>query len=340
MRDRALNHVWESGAPDARLARAVLAPFGWAFGAAVAIRNLAYDRAWLPQHALALPAIAVGNLTVGGTGKTPVSAWLAARLRARGARPAIVLRGYGGDEPLVHARLNPDVLVLADADRVRAAIRAREAGATVVVLDDGFQHRRAKRDADLVLLSADRFGPVRLLPAGPWREPLAALGRASAVVVTRKSASRIRARELLAHAMRFAPRAAGALVHLPVDALVACAGDARRDAVALAGTDVLAITAIADARPFESQLRALGARVQSAAYDDHHLFTVLDAEALARRATRVAWVVCTLKDAVKLEPVWPRAGPPLWYLSQRVSVEAGADALEALIAGVISRTAP
>jgi len=76
MRDRALNHVWESGAPDARLARAVLAPFGWAFGAAVAIRNLAYDRAWLPQHALALPAIAVGNLTVGGTGKTPVSAWL------------------------------------------------------------------------------------------------------------------------------------------------------------------------------------------------------------------------------------------------------------------------
>ncbi len=210
MRERLLDHIWESSAPDARVARALLSPFGWGYGAAVALRNLAYDRGWYDAHELALPAIAIGNLTVGGTGKTPIAAWFATALRARGARPAIVLRGYGGDEVLVHRRLNPGIPVVADADRVRGVSTARAEGATVVVLDDGFQHRRARRDADVVLLSADRAGPFRYLPAGPWREPLQSLRRASAIVVTRRNASRVSAQELLAQAARFrAGRAPG-----------------------------------------------------------------------------------------------------------------------------------
>jgi tetraacyldisaccharide 4'-kinase len=332
MRERVLDHVWESGHMIARIARALLTPLGWVFGALVRVRNLAYDRGWIAQQALALPTISIGNLTVGGTGKTPVTAWIASRLRERGGKPCVVLRGYGGDEPMVHRRLNPDVPVVVDADRVGAIARMRDAGATVAVLDDGFQHRRARRDADVVLLSADRFGPVRLLPAGPWREPLTALGRASIIVVTRKSASRIRARELLSHAMRFAPRAEGAMVHLAVDALVACDSNASLPAAGIADADVLAISAIAEPRTFESQLRALGARVVSASYGDHHHFTEDEASSLAERATGTAWAVCTLKDAVKLSALWPHGAPRLWYLSQRVTVEAGAEWLDALIA--------
>ena len=340
MRERMTDQVWESGHPLARIARAVLAPPGWAFGSLVWCRNAAYDRGWLRQHALALPAIGVGNLTVGGTGKTPVSAWVASQLLELGATPAIVLRGYGGDELLVHARLNPRISVIADPDRVRAAERARAGGATVVVLDDGFQHRRARRDVDIVLLSADRFGPVRLLPAGPWREPLSSLARAGVVVVTRKSASRIRARELLSHALRFAPRASGASVHLAADELVACqTGESLRASV-LADAEVLAISGIGTPRAFEAQLRAAGARVTSASFGDHHRFGAADAASLASRARGTTWVVCTLKDAVKLSAIWPREAPALWYLSQRVFVESGADVLQAVLARFAPRKAP
>jgi tetraacyldisaccharide 4'-kinase len=340
MRERVLDHVWESGSTGARVVRMLLTPLGWGYGAAVTLRNFAYDRGWSAAHPLALPTIAVGNLTVGGTGKTPVSAWLAAALRSRGARPAIVLRGYGGDEALVHRRLNPDIPVIADPDRVRGVATAGAEGATVAVLDDGFQHRRARRDVDVVLLSADRFGPFRFLPAGPWREPLSSLTRASVIVVTRKSASPLRARDLLSQAMRFAPEAEGAVVLFAVGPLVACEADIVREAATLTGARVLAISAIGDARAFESQLRTLGAQVEGAAFPDHHAFSAGDVASLARRVQGATIPVCTLKDAVKLAPLWPRQAPPLWYLSQRVSVEVGAEALDGLVARFASRGAP
>jgi tetraacyldisaccharide 4'-kinase len=332
VRERLLDQLWESGNWSARVARAALTPLGWAFGAAVALRNHAYDSEWLGSEPLALPTISVGNLTVGGTGKTPVSAWLASRLRAAGARPAIVLRGYGGDEPLVHERLNPGTPIIVDRDRVRGVERAKAAHATVAVLDDGFQHRRAQRDADIVLLSADRFGPVRTLPAGPWREPLTALARARMVIVTRKHASPLRARELLSHAMRFASGASGGVIHLSMDALMPWGSGPSRSLEALSGRAVLVISAIGDPRAFESQLRSVGARVDSAAYPDHHRFSQSDAAQLAERAAAAAYVVCTLKDAVKLALFWPRAAPPLWYLSQRVIVESGGEVLDRLVA--------
>ena len=101
-------------------------------------------------------------------------------MAARGAQPAVVLRGYGEDEPLVHERLNPSIPVIVNPDRARAVALAAARGATIAVLDDAFQHRAIRRDADLVLVSADRWTPdVRVLPAGPWREPLTALRRAT-----------------------------------------------------------------------------------------------------------------------------------------------------------------
>ena len=324
--------VWESASPAAQIAREVLRPASWAYAGVVTLRNAAYDHAWFRSVRLALPAVSVGNLTVGGTGKTPVAAYLAARFAERGLKPAIVMRGYGSDESLVHARLNPGVPVIVAADRVRGAIDARAAGCNVVVLDDAFQHRRARRDADIVILAADLAGPVRPLPAGPWREPLTALARASLILVTRKSASSVRARELLLHARRFAPAAGSALVHLAADRLVdwssgeAAALDSVRD------RRIVAAAGIGDPYAFASQLADAGAQVELAAERDHHAYTAAEAVDLARRAERVGMVVCTLKDAVKLGPVWPRAAPPLWYLSQRVVVESGAADLDGMIA--------
>ena len=317
--------------------RTLLTPIGWLYGGVTTLRNRAFDAGMLSSHALALPSISVGNLTVGGTGKTPVAAWLVERLQAAGARPAVVLRGYGEDEVLVHRRLNPGIPVIANPDRVAGTVQARAAGANVVVLDDAFQHRRARRDVDMVLLSADRRGPVRSLPAGPWREPLESLARAHVVAVTRKQASALRAKELLSSALRFSPSAEGVVIHLTMDAIVPVAGGASSPIANLLGVPVLAISGIGDPRAFQSQVRSVGALVTGEAFSDHHPFTARDAEELARAAGTRLQPVCTLKDAVKLGPLWPAQAPPLWYLSQRADVEFGSGALQAVVEELAAR---
>jgi tetraacyldisaccharide 4'-kinase len=332
MPEGAIHRLWESSSFAARCARGALLPASSAYAAVVAARNFAYDHGWLRSHPLALPAVSVGNLTVGGTGKTPVSAFIAARLEELGMKPSIVMRGYGSDESLVHARLNPGIPVVVAADRVRGVAEARALGRDVAVLDDAFQHRRARRDADVVLLAADVTGPVRPLPAGPWREPLDALARASLIVVTRKRASPGHARELLAQARAFAPTAGGAIVHLAADRLVAWSSGEVADPAVLRGKRVLAAAAIGDPRAFSAQLEQAGCRVDLVAERDHHAWSADDAGGLARRAAAADMVVCTLKDAVKLGPVWPREAPSLWYLSQRVVVESGAADLDRILA--------
>src|SRR5207248_6212920 len=191
MRD-VVERVWFGDDILARAARVALAPSAALYRASIGVRGALYDAGVLTTHDPVLPTLSVGNVTVGGTGKTPVAAWIASQLVERGERPGIVLRGYGEDEPLVHARLNPTVPVIVAPDRVVGIAMARDAGATVAVLDDGFQHRRVSRAADLVLVSADRWSPSpRLLPAGPWREPLDALRRATIILITRKAAKDI-----------------------------------------------------------------------------------------------------------------------------------------------------
>jgi tetraacyldisaccharide 4'-kinase len=330
----AVNRVWESSAFWARAARAALIPFSWIYAAVIGIRNAAYDRGWLRSHRLALPAIAVGNLTVGGTGKTPVAAFIARRLGELGIKPAIVLRGYGADESLVHARLNPAALVIISPDRVRGAVKAAAAGCDAIVLDDAFQHRRARRDLDIVLLAADLAGPARALPAGPWREPLTSLARASFVIVTRKRASFARASDVLTAARRFAPAAGAAIVHLAADSLVNWHSGEIAPLESLRNKTVLAAAAIGDPRSFGAQLAVAGGHVELAASRDHHAYSATEAGELARRGAGFGFVVCTLKDAVKLGPLWPREGPPLWYLSQRVEVESGAAELDRILTAI------
>ncbi len=331
---RALERIWAADGPAAW----ALAPLSWLFGAATGLRNALFDVGVLRSQSLGLPAVSVGNVSVGGTGKTPVAAWVAAELIAMGARPAILLRGYGGDEPLVHARLNPGVPVIANPDRVAGAAEARVRGATVLVLDDAFQHRRARRDIDLVLVAAEQGAAHRLLPAGPLREGRTALRRAQLIIVTRKSATRADAEGVAAAWTAFAGAPASALMALVPGALHPIqAGEAPLPLEALRGKRVLAVSAIGAPEAFEAQLRAAGAVVESAAYPDHHPFSDSDIADLERRARVAELTVCTLKDAVKLEPRWPRQAPGVWYLSQAVEVERGGaqirEALQRLVPG-------
>jgi len=327
--------LWWSPAAGARVARIALAPFSAIFAAIVWMRNALYDARMLPVRAPRLPALAVGNLTVGGTGKTPVSSWLATRLESRGARPAIVLRGYGDDEPLVHARLTPSIPIVVNANRLEAIDHAAAAGADVAVLDDAFQHRRVARIADIVLVSADApNGSERMLPTGPFREPSTSLRRASLVIVTRKAAPIEHARALVAHVSLVAPGVRTAIVHLALEA-VHVGGAAPAALASISGRRVLAIAGVGNGAAFGEQLRQAGAIVRARVYPDHHPFTAADAQSLARDLAADEIALCTLKDAVKLLPLWPREAPAIGYVSQAVFVEESGEAIDAILDLVI-----
>jgi tetraacyldisaccharide 4'-kinase len=297
-----------------------------------------YDRRVLRVEPPALPVLSIGNMTVGGTGKTPVAAWAAAALVARGAKPAIVLRGYGDDEPRVHARLNPGVPVITMPARAVGVRKARDQGCDVAVLDDAFQHRRIGRDQDWVLISADRWTDRRhLLPAGPWREPLSALRRATIAVVTRKAVSRERAREVLARLGGDTRRTPAAIMHLEPDRLRGVHGDESLTLDSIAGAQVFLIAGIGDPGALRRQLEEHGARVRTQPFADHHAYTPSEIGELAGSAKPDEIVVCTLKDAVKIGGEWPRAGPALWYVSQRVTVEEGGELLSGSLEALLRR---
>ncbi|MBL0172369.1 MAG: tetraacyldisaccharide 4'-kinase [Gemmatimonadaceae bacterium] len=344
--------VWQGETLPARVARGLLAPAARAFGAVVARRNAYYDSATM--SVAALPALSVGNLTVGGTGKTPFAAWCVQQLRARGARPSIVMRGVGDDEWRVHGVLNPNVPVIVSPDRGAGMLVARTRGADCAVLDDAFQHRRASRIGDLVLVSADRWaGAARLLPAGPFREPLSALRRAHVVVITVKAAASARVDDVMAAVRAAAPNVPMAVVRLqpgPLRLAVTVgassghggpqSGMLTHSPEWLAGRDVSIVSAIGDPAAFESQLRDLGAVPGKAwRFPDHHDYSAGDAAQIAAGAAGTSGVVCTLKDAVKLAACWPREAPPLWYLSQSVVVDRGAEALDQVLARLLAARA-
>lgn len=340
---RVAERVWFGAGVAARVTRIMLIPASWLFRAGVAAKNLAYDAGLVRARRSTIPVLSVGNLTVGGTGKTPVAAWLAGELRSRGAHPAIVMRGVGSDETRVHPLLNPGVPVIASPDRVSGIATAAERGADVAVLDDAFQHRQAARTADVVLISADAWRrPRHLLPAGAWREPLGALRRASLSVITRKAASDESVEAVRAAVRRAAPEIPVVVARLAAGELRRLDAPGERQAIGtLERRRVLAVSAIGDPDAFLAQLAAAGAEsLDAAIFPDHHPFDDADVRSLRARAADADIVVCTLKDAVKLGPAWTRAGTALWYVSQRVVVESGGERLESLLAELLRRRAP
>ena len=309
---------WPAGVKGEHVLRAVtegvhgplgvlLAPIEGAYAGAMALRNRGYDARFLKTHRVPVPVISIGNLVAGGAGKTPLTRWLTNQLLARGRRPAILHGGYGSDEPRLHHQWHPELPVIANRDRVAGARHAIDSGADVIVLDDGFQHRRLARDLDVVLLAAETTN-ARLLPRGPAREPMRALRRASFILITRKSADPDAALLLETKVHQVAPGPGTGRVHLRIGAVASA-------------EPVVVVAAVARPDLFVSQLLHAGAQPELLlAYPDHHDYTAADAAHIARRAAN-RLVVTTAKDAVKLRVLLPEQ--PLLVVEQEVVFESG-----------------
>lgn len=295
-------------------------PLELLYRAAVALRNRLYNAGILPTHRAPLPVLSVGNITVGGTGKTPFAAWLAEELERRSQVPALVTRGFGRDEVELHRRWAPCRHVIVDPHRGRGALRAAELGASVVVLDDGFQHRRLRRDLDVVLVPAALHGEMRLLPRGPLREPLHALRRADIVAVTVKGEEQD-------------PIPAKALISPFLSEPPVVVRFVPRDWTDLRGRPLpppkgrcLAVAGVGDPESFLSLARSsLGDSVSLLAFPDHYPYTGADA-ARIRAMAGGRTVVTTEKDAVKLAAHSDQLGL-VAVLRLRVVVEEGEDRL-------------
>ena len=336
--------------------RAGLALAEAGYGIAVRLRSAAFAAGVLKSHRLPCRVVCVGNLTTGGTGKTPTVIRLAESLSAAGGRPCILLRGYGragcdpavvsdgrsvglgwreaGDEAVLLARRLPGVPVVVGADRVAAGrLALARFSPDTLLLDDGFQHRRLARDVDLVLLDGtDPFGGGRLLPRGRLREPVAGLGRAQAVLVTRADqvADRNALRRWIVAAGATCP--IGWAIHRPTRLWDLRTGATNAPA-GLQGRLAFAVSGIANPAGFHRTLEALGASlVGRLAYPDHHPFGAADRQAIgeAARAAGAECVVVTEKDAVRLEADLP-VGLPTLALGVSLEVVEGDDLLAAAL---------
>jgi tetraacyldisaccharide 4'-kinase len=318
----------------------------------------AYDRGLLAARRLPAPCISVGNLSVGGTGKTPLVAWLIEALTALGARPAVVSRGYGGsargpervttagdstaarrfgDEPALLAARYPEVPIVVGRDRHAAGLLAvSSGGATVVVADDAFQHRRLARDVDIAVIDASRgLGNGLQLPAGPLRESPASLARAGFVVLNRVGAAPD-LEGLRRTVARLAPRAALA----EADLVFAGWRDARTGAPAElpAGAVVYAFSGIANPGSFHRTLESLGMRVEGReVFRDHHAYGDREIGRLERAAAASGAVaaVTTAKDAVRI-PGWNGA-VPLYRAEVKLAMIRGHERLWETLKSIVAR---
>ena len=331
MRDR-LERLWYEDSAGV----ALLAPLGWIYAALSGARRGAYGLGLLRPRRLTRPVVVVGNLTVGGTGKTPLTIYLARELGAAKLKVGIVSRGYGrrggdaryvhadsdwrdvGDEPVIIARRTGCPTMVA-ADRVAAARTLIARGADVILSDDGLQHLRLPRDCEIVVIDGSRgFGNGRLLPAGPLREPAAALGRADVVVVNGEPAHG--ALESLLPAGALSMR----LVAQPAVRLDGRAGP--RELAAFRGQRVHAVAGIGNPQRFFRELSAHGIEVIAHPFPDHHPFTAHEL-AFADELP----ILMTEKDAVKCAPF---ANARLWCVPVSAAFsDSDAQALRARVLG-------
>ena len=301
-----LNRVWYKKAASGIW----LVPFGWLFRVVAALRRLLFRSGFLSSDRLNVPVIVVGNINVGGTGKTPFTVWLVSQLSAGGKKPAVVSRGYGGNPgPGVHEVVQPydtsrygdePVLIAAKtgrpvfvgADRAAAARAAIAGGADIIVADDGLQHYRLRRDVEIALVDAERgHGNGRCLPAGPLREPVRRLEEVDIVVHQDDNGTTDR--------NEFSFRLHG-------DELVSLDGQRRESLEQWRGRRVNAVAAIANPGRFFRRLAGAGLDVTEFPLPDH-----AGRERYAAAASSGDPVVVTEKDAVKLQS-WP--GADVWCL--------------------------
>ena len=333
-----------------RLLRFLLRLVSAAYRVAVGLRNFCYDKHLLRTYGVDAAVISVGNITTGGTGKTPLVIWLCRVLEKRSLKCAVLTRGYKvegakfADEPVILAKSCSGAKVIANADRAQAARKAvAEFGANVLVMDDGFQHRRLRRDLDIVAVDATcPFGYGRLLPAGMLREPAKALRRADAVVITRyDQATSEQVEELENQIEQIAP-----------DAAVAKAVHKHPCAKAIKGRTlsidelkekvIFAFCGVGNPDAYLNRLAEFGLNVVgSKVYSDHHDYNhedILDIYEQAR-----SWganlILSTEKDWVKSSLLAPRDDDIIFaYLAVELEFVDGVDKIEALIDEVIGRS--
>jgi tetraacyldisaccharide 4'-kinase len=309
------------------------------YGAGAAVHRGLYRRGWRRARRLPCRVVSVGGIVAGGSGKTPLAAWVALTLRQRGHRVALLSRGYGrrrdepvvivsdgkhlhstpelaGDEPFLLASHVPDVPVLVADDRGVAGLRAIAAfGAEVVVLDDGFQHHRLARDVEIVAIDGGLgLGNGRVLPRGPLREPRGALRRADAVVVI--DGPLPAAEE--AHLQRLTPGAERLVARRRPVGWRPLGGGALAPATDLAGLRVGLLAGIARPASLRRSVEALGARVVAERFfRDHHAWRSQDVRDLEPGVS--TWIT-TEKDAVKMVAAWT-GGADVRVLSIELEVE-------------------
>ena len=296
--------------------RGLLLPLSAAYGGVIRTRNRHYDRAPSAVHSAGVPVISVGNLTVGGTGKTPLTIEIVNRLQAVGRRPAVLTRGYGAtkDQPADEVRefqlALPDTPLVVNPDRLAgAAIARQEYGADCLVLDDGFQHRRLRRDLDIVLIDAlDPWGGQRLLPAGRLREPLTSLKRADWFVLNRTNQVEPETvQEISATLRHYAPRTPVTKAAMAPLQLVGTNGHTKVPRM-LSEKRVLPVCGVGNPEGFLHLIKRLaGQACQPLLFADHHRYRPRDIKTImaATQRYQAEWVVTTRKDWVKLNEVWP-----------------------------------
>lgn len=360
---RAVERAWKGEGARGHALRALLLPASAAFSVLVRLRMLAYRLHLRRGRRLTAAVVSVGNLSVGGTGKTPTALWLAESLRRRGYSVALLSRGYGGrarqptvvgewpelaargvavstdvavvgDENLLLARRFPGPVVVARRRAEGGALASRELGAEVLVLDDGFQHLALRRDFDLVCVRPAAPGDARVLPAGRLREPLSALRRAHAVLIAHSDPEQ-RPSSALERRLAGLPVYRG---RLRAETLVTPGPDGWRELPmgALASRRSLGVAGLADPAPFYRTLHEWEARVEDfLEFPDHHVYTLDDWKKIAHRSRELDLVVTTEKDLVKLER-FPFAKDKLVAVRVSMEIDDAEGLLEAVI-GAIER---
>ncbi len=330
--------------PLASLARFGLSLASGAYALGVSGRDLAFRRGWKTTFPAGIPVVSIGNITLGGTGKTPMVEAVARWYRRRDVRVAILSRGYGGsaglnDEGRVLEENLPDVPHLQGADRVALATTAvEELEAQILVLDDGFQHRRLQRDLDIVLIDAlDPFGGGQLFPRGLLREPASALRRAGLVVLSRSDlVTAERRREIRAEAERRAgPLNWIEVRHAPLDLM-----DVHGRSLPLGhlgGRTIAAFCGIGNPEGFRRTIAPMGTVLELRSYPDHHAYSASDVAELGQwiKATGADLALTTQKDFVKLR-VERLGGVPLYLVRIGLQILDG----EALLDRALSKLLP
>lgn len=343
----ALMHDERRAAVDA-MPKALLWMLSVVYGLFMRGRNLAYDRGWKPSSDVGVPVISVGNITMGGAGKTPLVVYIAREIVRAGGKPVVLLRGYmqqdrsatDSDEAEVIRRKVPGIDVITGADRVgRARDYLKQAQCDVFILDDAFQHRKIKRRLDIVVIDAlNPFGNGQVIPRGILREPLGGLGRADLTVVTRTDLNAGALPEI-ENTLKTRGRQSSSIhsVHR-AEGFVNLKSGERRDVNGFAGNPAVAFCGLGNPDGFRRTLEALRVDLRHfVAFEDHHRYTAGDFQMLTSQAaesdTKV--LLTTLKDAVKLTAIKGLPLDRIYYLDIGIEITHGKDELTDRIHSVL-----